>query len=802
MKKIFLAVLLALGHFFCCAQGKLAAPVASTLLVFNTIEEMTAAKTAGTVAIVKDPQRGGNFIYSKDKNRADNGVIFPAPDKGYWIRTYNAYEGVDIAWFGAKMDSASSDVDALKSAFRYDHVCITGAVRVAGKFTFPEGKTISFTSRGSIILADSAQLNFDAYLKAEDYSYIFRGNGNVLFGQRSTPYVSPCWFGATADYAGPNTKNPTDNQPAIQKAIVAAEKVSDVYLPPSPACNSYRIASGVTIFKKIHFYSFKFHGGGTTITGSSFDKATTIFADFTTGPAINIQGSRRSYISDFRLTGKNAAPGNMLSDKWTPSYSTAILDTISNFYDSAVRKSYAGIATDAEKDNKVWSADIQFDRLQIQGFFVGISINDAGNLQGDRMRVNNSQIAYCTYGISVGNPQARACNFENVDMNYVYIGYTNYVFGLGTGSEFQITGGQYCNLYKLFHIQPCNLGQCVVTGLYAECLGSIGEIGYFGPNDNSFIFNGCYFSLYDATTGNEKGMYSKYYTLTAFANVSFQGCNFWTLKPYLAMCAGSDEISFHPLINFSGCTFYRSSFFHGWGNVNIERSHFAPLTEKKDLNQTIRTRLDGNRRYNTGFYATTAIPLFDGISTDSVDPPAARQIMRTIPMFYSVQDGTAMRRLSANDDTLTFSYNSELETKLFRYCIPGDILGTTLKGIATKWDNPTLKVISIDHDSRKVTVTSYTETFTLDKIALYTNCFFTTTPITGNISTVSNLIPNVRGAQHLQEGDFITFSNAARPYRISKVDPTMHTITLFSPISEGDSKDLLLYNLQLSGVKQ
>jgi len=798
MKTILFTIAIFITAFsFCHAQN--AATGADAPLVFNTVEEMAASKVVATVAIVKDEHRGGTFLYSKEKHKADDGVVFKGADKGYWVRVCNKYQGVDAAWFGAKMDSVSNDADALSRALSYDQVYITGLLKIKGKVTAKEGKTIVFTASGGILLADSCLFSFDAYIKAEDYSNIFRGNGKVVFGTKATPYVSPCWFGAVADYTGGVT-NSTDNAPAIQKAIFAAEKVSDVYLPPTAANMFYRIGSCLTISKKLHFYSFKFHGGGTTITGNPSDKATTIFADFTSGPAINIQGSRRTYISDFKLVGRNMAVRKVFGEAWDNKiYCTPSFDTITYFYDKGIARNYAGIATDAEKANNVWSADIQFDRLQIECFYVGLSINDAGNMQGDRMRVNNCQINDCTYGISVGNPQARSCHFENVDMNRVYIGYTNSTFGSGSGSEFEITGGQYCNLYKLFHIQPYNLGQCLVSGLYTESLGSIGEIGYGSTNENSFIFTGCFFMLTDVTAFKKAtGYYSKYYTLTAFANVSFIGCNFETYKPYMAFLAANEGVSYHSLINLTGCTFYNTKFFHGWGNINIENSHFAPKEETIDINRTIRVPLNGSRRYNTGYYAASVVPLFDGLSRDSLNPSSAMQVSRTIPVFYAVEDGASgISDLNYKRDTLTFSYSDTLERNLFRYVLPGDVLGTTLKGVQTLWDNPTLNVLAIDHDMRKATVVVNTETFSFDKIALYTNCFFTTQPVSGDTKEGSAEITNTLNENLLREGDFITFKNAVHSYRIRKIDTEKHTIQLMDNIREKDNSGIVLYNEQL-----
>jgi len=768
-----------------------------SIAVFSSIDEMKAAKTSASVAVVKEPLRGGIFLRKSEKMAPDDGVVFKC-QRDFWVRQYTQDEGVDIAWFGPKPDSTGYEVAALKNALRYDKVNITNRVKISGKQVITEGKTINIGPKGRFVLADSSTLQFDGFLKTEDYSIVFEGGGHVVFGTRSIAYVSVCWFGAKSDNSVKNKGR--DNSEAIQRAIEAAEKVSDIYLPPNEASTSYRITHTITIEKRTHFFSLKFHGGGTTITNGGFDRATTIFADFGSGPAINIQGSRRSYISDLRIIGTNMAVKNLLGNRWISRiYGQPAEDTASYFKDKDVAKSYAGIATDAVGDSKVWSADIQFDNLEIEQFYVGLSINDAGNLQGDRMRVSNCQINFCTYGISVGNPQARACRFDNVDMDYDYIGYTNNIFGKGTGSEFQITGGQYCNLYKLFHIQPYNLGQCVADGLYAEGIGSIGDIGSGGPHDNSFIFTGCCFLINDKNANAAtKTNYAGYYTLTAFGNVSFTGCNFWNGRRYIAFRAGDMNTAIHPAINLSGCTFYRSEFLHGWGNVNIDNCHFTPGEEQKDMNRVIRVRMDSLRKYYTGNYAATVIPMMDAISTDSLNPASAMQVKRTMASVYALQDGKAITITdTSRHDTITLSYPPEMEQSFFKYVMPGDVLGTPLTHGPTQWDNPNLRVTDVDHTHNQVTAQYYTEAFTLDKLALYTKAFFTTQPVLGDAVSGSEVIVNTKNESLLSRGDFITFGDNKKTYRIASVDPTAHTITLMDKVSGPGGRALDIHNLQL-----
>ncbi len=765
--------------------------------IFNTLAELAASKSPASTAFVKETPRGGIFNFTRAKATPDSGINIKSARGGVWQRVYRESQGVDLEWFGTPDDSGRYRQDALRSALNFKLVNISNPVTVAGKFELKEGATVVFRNRGCLLLADSSITAFNANVKADDYANIAKGAGRLVFGTTSCPYVSACWFGAVADNSDCTPGRGTDNALSIARAIAAAEKVSEVYLPPTMCARSYRIASGITISKPAHFFSMIFRGGGTSTNNGTTDRATTLFADFTSGPAINIQGSRRSYISDMRILGRNQATRKVMGAQWdNPIYGTPAYDTVAYFYDKGMDRSYAAIATDAEKGNKVWSADIQFENLLIQGFYLGIDINAAGNMQGDRMRVYNSQIAYCTYGISIGNPQARACNFENVDMNYVYIGFTNNTFGNGTGSEFQITGGQYCNLYKLFKIQPYNLGQCVVTGLYTEALGSIGDIGFSGPHNNSFIFTGCNFMMQDASGRKSSyGYYSKFYTLSACANVTFEGCNFWTRRPYIAFRAGNGEPGTHSAINFSGCTFYRSSFLHSWGDVNLDHCHLVPYTEWADPNQTVRATLSGNRRINTGYDAAMVIPLNEQSKPDTPLHTAVLHIERTIPRFFKVLEASSCIKDTAwNNDTLSFTYYGASADSFFHFVLEGENLGTTLAGLPTGVDNPALKVLRIDRLSHRVSCFAYTETVTLRQLALYTNCFFTTMPVTGSVTAGEDEVRGIVNIEMLAKGDYIKMGEGQEIYRIMQLDTAAHTARIL-PNPQTSATTAPIYNL-------
>lgn len=764
-------------------------PGAAPIEKVATTADLAKYTGESQVLMVTGSDDGGMFYYSKDKHTVDNGVIYPAAAKGcYWIRIYDKTGGVDIAWFAPKMDSATDDWDAMKKALAYPYIKITGNIALSNKITIPEGKTLEFAQGGAITTTDSLPLKINAFIKATDYQYIFKGNGKVLLGTNVAPYVSACWFGAASNCLGLKSGTGTDNTIPIQNAINAAQKVSDLYLPPAPGNTSYRITSTINITKRLHFFTFRFHGSGTTITLNGDDKATIIFADFSAGSAINVEGSRRVYLSDFALRGINKEIRKVAS--WDTLAVGPGVNNPSNFLSPGVKLNYAGITTDADKDSKVWSADIVFERLQIDNFSIGIGISQGGHYQGDRMRVENTQIVECVYGISIGQAQNRACHFLNVDMNRVWCGITNNSFGDHTGSVFQVTGGQWCHVYRCFWMQPSYLGQCVVSGLFTEAIGCIGVIGDNNPNNSSMLFTGCEFYMQDFGIHGDLSFRPSLYTLWAYGNVTFEGCNFWTARHYLDMFAGSVGQTVGKYtgstITLKGCSVLNCKSIHIKGNSMIENTYLIPVSGEIDYNRSITADFEGNNRYNTGYSPEIAISGMENNPGSGATMSGTRQIIRKIPRFYAVEEGKEnISDISLKHDTLQFTYTDALDKSFFRYAREGDYIGTTFKGFSVlTWDNPTMIIENIDAKRKTVTARALTTEFTFDKIALYTNSFFTTQPVTGIVKSGSEMVTDVANCEQLRGGDFITFAGSQRAYRISEINKKDNSLTLLDAITE------------------
>ena len=768
-----------------------------------TLDDMMAYTGHGNTLIVTDAKRGGIFTYAKIKGRVviDSGIVFPANNKGIWTRVYDVGQPVHLSWFPAYMDSVTNDARALKAALAYPAVKIDGCIALRGGFNFPAGKIIEVATGAYINILDSVAIKFESTLKnATDYQDIFGGSGHVLFGSRSVPYVSVCWFGARADCPGTQIGKGADNTQAIQNAINAAERVSEVFLPPCQGNFFYRITSTLTISKKNNFFSFNFHGKGTSIGFTANDRSTTIFADMKEGAALNIQGSRRVYIHDMAFIGLNKAPGNLGLWKRNTSATDTVEDP-ANFLSPGLKTSYAAITTDADPKSKVWSADVVFQDLQIYNFCLGIGISQAGHLAGDRMRVERCQINYCTYGLSVGNAQNRGCHFTNVDMDRVWCALTNTVYGDHSGSMFMVTGGQWCHVYKMFIIQPCYLGQCSINGLYTEAAGCIGTLGHNNDNTGAIIFNGCNLSMRDEALHTTTMYLPPFYTATVCGNVTFDGCNFYMPRLTLNMMVEPHRDINGAAITMRGCTVLKADQIFINGPSHIENTYFSPYADGIDFNNTVSGVADGQpHRYNTWFNAVAFQPVMETAEGSKELVQANLKISRVIPRFYKVQDTKGLiSDIVLLRDTLTFTYDASLQPSFFRYIMVGDLLGSTVKDIpSTGADNLALRILTIDTNTGSVTVLTSSNKVTLEKLALYTNCFILTQPAYGTVSSGNNIVTGVNNSRLFGIGDFITFKGATKVYRISKVDTAKGELALMTPVQEAINGRVEIYNQVLT----
>jgi hypothetical protein len=129
---------------------------------------------------------------------------------------------------------------------------------------------------------------------------------------------------------------------------------------------------------------------------------------------------------------------------------------------------------------------------------------------------------------------------------------------------------------------------------------------------------------------------------------------------------------------------------------------------------------------------------------------------------------------------------------------PNDFLGTQLKSTSlTAFDNATVRVAAIDTGEQVVSLVIYTDDYVFDRIALYTNSFFTIKPITGVLQSGSTLVTGVQNLEMLNNGDFITFDGASRCYRIIGVNYGDSSIVLSEKVTGNSGGRVAIFNTLL-----
>lgn len=83
------------------------------VLYFNTVDELSGAYgTIGTIAVVSDLDRGGNFKWESNGTQ-DGGTVFSGTT-GYWKRQYDG--AINVKWFRAVGDGIADDSTAIQNA--------------------------------------------------------------------------------------------------------------------------------------------------------------------------------------------------------------------------------------------------------------------------------------------------------------------------------------------------------------------------------------------------------------------------------------------------------------------------------------------------------------------------------------------------------------------------------------------------------------------------------------------------------------------------------------------------------------
>jgi hypothetical protein len=449
--------------------------------------------------------------------------------------------------------------------------------------TYVIGSNLTLPATVKVILAFNARLKVSATktltifsrFEADDRQNIFTGAGSVLFHPGSVKYVSVMWWGAIPDGS-------TDSTTAFQTAATQSQLLGRIYIPGGTPLNYYKISSTVSFYSPTRVFSAWEVFGDIASDESQYQELTSkIYYTGTSGPCFNFRGQRLSKIHDFTIAGTNAAPNTLASTNGTTTWLEANWVTSGLSIDQY--NHHCGIAFDwvgGSGTSTPWSAQVDMYNVKISEFVVGISISPNSGYQADTIDIRKIKIRNCVYGISVGQDQARACNFTNVWMDNMFCAYTNKRFGRLNGSAFNIYGGQYTGIFKLFDVITAYRGSMCATGMFMEACGLLGSIDGLGVNNNSAVFTGCELNF----DNNGYNAASDHYTtpwlwLLAGSNVSFVGCNIKSAKGWLGTFSNVAG-----RISYVGCSFPDVDFvYEAGGPLREGRVTFTNCTTTGDM---------------------------------------------------------------------------------------------------------------------------------------------------------------------------------------------------------------------------
>lgn len=220
-------------------------------------------------------------------------------------------------------------------------------------------------------------------------------------------------------------------------------------------------------------------------------------------PAINIQGTRDVTISDLIVLGENEAPGLPAAYGYPNSIAADPNAWISNHsvtgkpLSSSQFAPYAGIAIDGYSGSapmtdagaypidvdagktygKEHSSNLKLENMLVEGFVVGVAVkpsndsNNAENITFDRVHLHHN-----TYGLSVGNSQARNVVFQNGAITGSHTMVTTRLFGVGNGQAPILRNVNMGNSYRAFNLTP-DVGHITLDGIHMEATAILGDFG-------------------------------------------------------------------------------------------------------------------------------------------------------------------------------------------------------------------------------------------------------------------------------------------------------------------------------------